>query len=173
MWVHGQRYTVLLVTDVQDLIHAGIYTIAIRPNLHDKQWIISDIYYACRILFIVSPDAATVMHVTYITSYTIRYYFSFISTCVGARDPYCVWSNEILQCVQSPLTASGSAYGTVNDTLWVLNTAQSSEWVHFYIHFTGISRIFTQQTPQDVIVSIIIGPTMCTWFINFLLRSRD
>lgn len=141
MWVHGQRYTVLLVTDVQDLIHAGIYTIAIRPNLHDKQWIISDIYYACRILFIVSPDAATVMHVTYITSYTIRYYFSFISTCVGARDPYCVWSNEILQCVQSPLTASGSAYGTVNDTLWVLNTAVV--WVGtllytFYRYFQNI-----------------------------------
>ena len=42
---------------------------------------------------------------------------SLTSSCVGARDPYCVWNNAMLQCVQSPLNTSGSTQGIVNDTM--------------------------------------------------------
>ena len=33
------------------------------------------------------------------------------SGCVASRDPHCVWSNEELQCIASPLTG-----GAVDDT---------------------------------------------------------
>ncbi|CAI8022690.1 Endothelin-converting enzyme 1 [Geodia barretti] len=44
------------------------------------------------------------------------------SECVGSRDPYCVWSDERLECVQTPLVASDSAaQGTVDDTMFFQN----------------------------------------------------
>jgi hypothetical protein len=48
--------------------------------------------------------------------------FSTCSECVGSRDPYCVWSDERLECVQTPLVASDSAaQGIVDDTLFFQN----------------------------------------------------
>ena len=42
---------------------------------------------------------------------------SLVSECVGSRDPYCVWSDQRLECVQSPLTATDTnGQGTVDDT---------------------------------------------------------
>jgi hypothetical protein len=44
------------------------------------------------------------------------------SECVGSRDPYCVWSDERLECVLTPLVASDSAaQGTVDDTMFFQN----------------------------------------------------
>ena len=41
-----------------------------------------------------------------------------VSECVGSRDPYCVWSDDSLQCIQSPLMSSdGSSQATVDATL--------------------------------------------------------
>ena len=37
------------------------------------------------------------------------------SECVGARDPHCMWSDESLQCVATPLSITTT--GTVNNTL--------------------------------------------------------
>jgi hypothetical protein len=54
--------------------------------------------------------------------------FDSCSECVASRDPYCVWSNERLECVQTSLTATGSGTGAVNDSLYFqsIHTGEST-----------------------------------------------
>ncbi|XP_064387037.1 semaphorin-4B-like isoform X2 [Halichondria panicea] len=44
--------------------------------------------------------------------------FTSCSTCVGARDPHCVWHAGNNACERNPLSAVGSATGTVPPGIW-------------------------------------------------------
>lgn len=68
------------------------------------------------------------------------------SECVGSQDPYCVWNNEELKCVQTSLTASGGGSGTVDDSLWaVLRYIIIQHWDNIVTSIWEVQCIYTEE----------------------------